>query len=77
MHRGTVVQFSAEKGFGFIRSEERRDDLFCHFSAIRAEGYKKLEVGDEVTFDVELGPKGKPQATNVVVVKPAVVEVRR
>jgi cold shock protein len=60
---GTVKWFNADKGFGFIE-REGGDDVFVHFSAIRAEGYKSLEEGQRVEFDVEKGQRG-PQATNV------------
>ena len=61
---GTVKWFNAEKGFGFI-SVEGEDDVFVHFSAINADGYKTLEEGQKVEFDVVDGAKG-PQAANVV-----------
>ena len=64
---GTVKWFNAEKGFGFITSEEGKD-LFVHFSEIQKDGFKTLEEGEQVTFDVKEGQKG-PQAANVVVVK--------
>ena len=64
MKQGTVKWFNAEKGFGFI-SVEGEDDVFVHFSAINAEGYKTLEEGQKVEFDVVDGAKG-PQAANVV-----------
>lgn len=60
---GTVKWFNAEKGFGFIE-REGGEDVFVHFSAIRAEGYKSLEEGQKVQFDVEKGQRG-PQAANV------------
>ena len=60
---GTVKWFDAGKGFGFIE-REGGDDVFVHFSAIRAEGYKSLEEGQRVEFDIEKGQRG-PQATNV------------
>ena len=61
---GTVKWFNAEKGFGFI-SREGGDDVFVHFSAIQSEGYKSLEEGQKVTFDITEGNRG-PQAANVV-----------
>ena len=67
MNKGTVKWFNAEKGFGFITSEEGKD-LFVHFSEIQKDGFKTLEEGENVTFDVKEGQKG-PQAANVVVVK--------
>ena len=67
MNKGTVKWFNAEKGFGFITSEEGKD-LFVHFSEIQKEGFKTLEEGEQVTFDVKEGQKG-PQAANVVTVK--------
>ena len=60
---GTVKWFNAEKGFGFIEREEGKD-VFVHFSAINMEGYKTLEEGAEVQFEVVEGAKG-PQASNV------------
>lgn len=64
MKQGTVKWFNAEKGFGFI-STEGGSDVFVHFSAIQSEGYKTLEEGQKVEFDVVDGAKG-PQAANVV-----------
>lgn len=61
---GTVKWFNAEKGFGFIE-REGGEDVFVHFSAIKVEGYKSLEEGQRVQFDIEKGQRG-PQATNVV-----------
>ncbi|MCL2169517.1 MAG: cold-shock protein [Defluviitaleaceae bacterium] len=63
MKTGTVKWFNAEKGFGFI-SVEGEDDVFVHFSAINSDGYKTLEEGQEVEFEVVDGSKG-PQAANV------------
>ena len=61
--QGKVKWFNAEKGYGFIETEEGTD-VFVHFSAIAMEGYKTLEEGAEVEFEVVNGEKG-PQATNV------------
>ncbi|MCL1986786.1 MAG: cold-shock protein [Defluviitaleaceae bacterium] len=63
MKTGTVKWFNAEKGYGFI-SIEGEDDVFVHFSAINTEGFKTLEEGQEVQFEVVQGAKG-PQASNV------------
>ncbi|MCY8164761.1 cold-shock protein [Bacillus inaquosorum] len=63
MEQGTVKWFNAEKGFGFIEVEGQ-DDVFVHFSAIQGEGFKTLEEGQKVTFDVEQGARGA-QAANV------------
>ena len=64
MENGTVKWFNAQKGYGFIATEED-GDIFVHFDSIKMEGYKKLEEGDKVEFEVEEGDKGK-QAVNVV-----------
>jgi CspA family cold shock protein len=61
---GTVKWFNASKGFGFIE-QENGTDVFVHFSAIKTEGYKSLDEGARVQFDVVAGPKG-PSAENVV-----------
>ncbi len=61
--QGTVKWFKSEKGFGVIQ-REAGDDVYVHFSAIQGEGYRTLEEGDRVSFDVTKGPKG-PQAENV------------
>jgi len=63
MERGRVKWFNAEKGFGFIE-REGGNDVFVHFSAINIDGYKTLEEGAEVQFEVVEGAKG-PQASNV------------
>lgn len=63
MEQGTVKWFNAAKGFGFI-SRPGGEDVFVHFKAIVGEGYKSLNEGDKVQFEVEKGPKGL-QATNV------------
>ena len=62
--RGTVKFFNSEKGFGFI-SREGGDDVFVHFSNIVGDGYKSLEEGQEVDFEVGQGRKG-PEAQNVM-----------
>lgn len=69
MERGKVKWFSNEKGYGFIE-REGGEDVFVHFSAIQEEGYKSLEQGQEVEFEVVMGSRG-PQAANVVKVGPA------
>lgn len=61
--QGKVKWFNSEKGFGFIEREEG-DDVFVHFSAIQHEGYKSLDEGQEVEFDIVEGTRG-PQAANV------------
>ena len=61
--RGTVKWFNAEKGYGFIQVENG-DDVFVHFSAIQQEGFKTLEEGQEVEFEITQGERG-PQAANV------------
>ena len=63
MSNGTVKWFNAEKGYGFI-SQESGDDVFVHFSAIQGKGFKTLEEGQGVSFEIEEGPRGK-QASNV------------
>jgi len=61
---GKVKWFNAKKGFGFLE-QENGDDVFVHFSAIKAEGFKSLNEGDKVQFDIVSGEKG-PAAANVV-----------
>ncbi|AFI27094.1 cold-shock protein [Bacillus sp. A053] len=63
MEQGTVKWFNAEKGFGFIE-RDNGDDVFVHFSAIQSDGFKSLDEGQKVTFDVEQGARGA-QAANV------------
>ena len=65
MAQGTVKWFNAEKGYGFISPDDGSADVFVHYSAIGGSGYKTLEEGQAVTFEVEQSPKG-PQAANVV-----------
>jgi cold shock protein len=62
--KGTVKWFNAEKGYGFI-SVEGGEDVFVHFSAIQGDGFKSLDEGQEVEFDITQGNRG-PQAANVV-----------
>ncbi|WP_028814342.1 cold-shock protein [Streptomyces flavidovirens] len=66
MATGTVKWFNADKGFGFIEQDGGGPDVFVHFSAIQSTGFKELQEGDKVEFDVTQGPKG-PQAENVSV----------
>ena len=65
MAEGTVKWFNADKGYGFI-SREDGDDLFVHFSEIQSDGFKTLDEGQAVTFEVTNGQNGKLQATKVV-----------
>ncbi len=64
MATGTVKWFNAEKGFGFIAPSDGSPDVFAHFSAITGNGYRSLDEGETVEFDVEQGPKGL-QAANI------------
>ena len=63
MANGTVKWFNADKGFGFITSEDGQD-LFAHFSSIQSVGFKSLDEDQKVEFDVEVGQRG-PQAVNI------------
>ena len=65
MNKGTVKWFNAQKGYGFITNESTGEDVFVHFSALQMDGFKVLDEGDAVEFDVVNGEKG-PQASNVV-----------
>ena len=65
MATGTVKWFNDAKGFGFIAQEEGGNDVFVHHTAIQGQGFKSLEEGAQVSFDVVDGPKG-PSAANVV-----------
>lgn len=64
MQSGTVKWFNADKGFGFITSSDNKD-VFVHFSSIQTDGFKSLDEGQKVSYEVEQGDRG-PQATNVV-----------
>ena len=63
---GTVKWFNAEKGYGFITAEDGKD-VFAHFSQIKSSGYKSLEEGQKVSFDMGQGQRG-PQAENITVI---------
>ena len=67
MNKGTVKWFNNQKGYGFI-SDEQGNDVFVHYSGLNMDGFKALEEGATVEFEVVEGAKG-PQATNVTVVK--------
>ncbi len=64
MNRGTVKWFNAQKGYGFITNSENGEDVFVHYSGIASEGFKTLEEGQAVTFDITEGARGL-QAVNV------------
>ena len=70
MNKGTVKWFNAEKGYGFIADDDGGNDVFVHFSAIQADGFKTLNEGQKVTFSTEPDPKNsdKLRAVDVVVV---------
>jgi cold shock protein len=65
MATGTVKWFNAEKGFGFIEQDGGGPDVFAHYSAIATQGYRELQEGQNVSFDITQGPKG-PQAANIL-----------
>jgi CspA family cold shock protein len=66
MNKGTVKWFNSTKGFGFITNDEGGEDVFVHFTGIASDGFKSLEEGAKVTFDVVDGNRG-PQAVNVTI----------
>jgi CspA family cold shock protein len=65
MATGTVKWFNDAKGFGFITPDNGGEDLFAHFSEVKADGFKSLQENQKVSFDVKTGPKGQ-QASNIV-----------
>lgn len=67
MTTGTVKWFNADKGFGFIAPEDGSDDVFAHFSGINSDGFRSLNEGDKVEFEVQQGDRGL-QATNISVI---------
>ena len=69
MNNGTVKWFNAQKGFGFITNDNGGEDVFVHFSAIVTDGFKSLEDGQRVTFDVETDPKDSRKLKSVNVCK--------
>jgi len=70
MHTGTVKWFNAQKGFGFISNDEGGEDIFVHFSAIVADGFKTLNEGQKVSFEIqeEDGPGSRSRAINVTAI---------
>lgn len=64
METGTVKWFNDSKGFGFITPDDGSEDLFAHFSAIQSAGFKTLQEGQKVSYEITAGPKGK-QASNI------------
>ncbi len=62
---GVVKWFDAKKGYGFVVSPDVEGDIFVHYTKIQMEGFKKLETGEKVAFELILSTEGKPQADNV------------
>jgi cold shock protein len=67
---GVVKWFSAEKGYGFIKQDGNKPDIFVHYSAIQVDGYKTLDEGDEVSFEIVEGRRGE-QASEVTILRRA------
>jgi CspA family cold shock protein len=65
MPKGTVKWFNDAKGYGFLRADGREEDIFVHYTAVQADGYRSLNEGEIVTFELVQGPKGM-KAENVV-----------
>ncbi|MDI9627531.1 MAG: cold-shock protein [Acidobacteriota bacterium] len=68
MATGTVKWFNGDKGYGFIAPDDGSADVFAHFSAINATGFRSLNEGDKVSYEVQQGPKGL-QAANITVIR--------
>jgi CspA family cold shock protein len=64
---GTVIHFNSVKGYGFLSNSAGGPDIFCHYSELIQDGYKKLDKGDIVEGAIEDGPKGRPVAVRVVI----------
>lgn len=71
MNTGTVKLFKDDKGFGFITDDKTNKDVFVHFSAVKGNGFKSLEAGQKVSYDIEKDPKdsSRSRATNVTILK--------